>query len=99
MSLVGPRPTLPEQVDQYGPHERRRLRVRPGLTGWAQIHGRNALSWPERIEYDVWYVRNRSLWLDLQILLRTPIVLLHGVGVNGPDGQNPSFPSSSPSHA
>ena len=99
MSLVGPRPALPEQVDQYGPHERRRLRVRPGLTGWAQIHGRNALSWPERIELDVWYVRNRSLWLDLQILLRTPIVLLRGVGVNGPDGKNPSFPSSSPSHA
>jgi len=99
MSLVGPRPTLPEQVEQYGPHERTRLRVRPGLTGWAQIHGRNALPWPKRIELDVWYVQNRSLWLDLQIMLRTPIVLLRGVGVNGPDGKNPSFHSSSPSHA
>jgi len=99
MSLVGPRPTLPEQVAQYGPHEQTRLRVRPGLTGWAQIHGRNALSWPDRIDLDVWYVRHRSLWLDLQIVLRTPIVLLRGVGVNGPDGKNPSFSSSSASHA
>lgn len=99
MSLVGPRPTLPEQVEQYGPYERTRLQVRPGITGWAQIHGRNALSWPKRIDLDVWYVRNRSLWLDLQILLRTPIILIQGTGVEGPDGHNPSFSSSSRSHA
>ena len=99
MSLVGPRPTLPEQVEQYGPHERTRLRVPPGLTGWAQIHGRNALSWPERIDLDVWYVQNRSFLLDLQILLRTPVVLIRGTGVEGPDEQNPSFSSSSRPHA
>ena len=99
MSLVGPRPTLPEQVEQYGPHERRRLQVRPGLTGWAQIHGRNALSWPERIDLDVWYVRHRRLLLDLRILLRTPVVLMQGVGVTGTDGTNPSFSPASRSHA
>lgn len=99
MSLVGPRPTLPEQVDEYGMHEWTRLWVRPGITGWAQIHGRNALPWPERIDLDVWYVHNRNLLLDLQILLRTPAVLIRGTGVEGPDGRNPSFSSSSRSHA
>jgi len=91
MSLVGPRPTLPEQVKQYGSHERTRLQVPPGITGWAQIHGRNALPWPERIDLDVWYVRNQSLWLDLRILLYTPITLLSGVGVQGDGGRNPAF--------
>jgi lipopolysaccharide/colanic/teichoic acid biosynthesis glycosyltransferase len=76
MSLVGPRPTLGYQVEQYTEHQRRRLDVTPGLTGWAQINGRAALSWPERIELDVWYVDHRSLRLDLQILLRTVGVLL-----------------------
>lgn len=91
MSLVGPRPTLPTQVAQYGSHEQTRLQVPPGLTGWAQIHGRNALSWPQRIDLDVWYVRNWSVWLDLRILLRTPGVLLRGTGVYGPNDQNPPF--------
>jgi len=91
MSLVGPRPALPRQVDAYGLKERERLRVRPGLTGWAQVHGRNALSWPERIDLDRWYVENRSLTLDLSILLQTPLVLLRGTGVNGPQGRNASF--------
>lgn len=91
MSLVGPRPTLPDQVQHYGPHERIRLRVRPGLTGWAQIHGRNALSWPARIDLDVWYVRNWSLALDLRILARTPGALLSGTGVDGPGQRNPAF--------
>jgi lipopolysaccharide/colanic/teichoic acid biosynthesis glycosyltransferase len=91
MSLVGPRPTLPEQAEQYGSHERTRLQVPPGITGWAQIHGRNALPWSERIELDVWYVRNRSLWLDLRILLYTPITLLSGIGVQGDGGRNPAF--------
>lgn len=99
MSLVGPRPTVPRQVEQYGPYERTRLQVPPGITGWAQIHGRNALSWPERIDLDVWYVRNRSLGLDLQILLRTPLVLIRGTGVYGPGGKNSSFSSSFRSHA
>lgn len=100
MSLVGPRPTVPRHVEQYGAHERTRLQVPPGITGWAQIHGRNALSWPERIDLDVWYVQNWSLLRDLQILLYTPFTLVSGVGVRGPDGQNPDFSStdsSSPS--
>jgi lipopolysaccharide/colanic/teichoic acid biosynthesis glycosyltransferase len=78
MSLIGPRPTLAYQVERYTPHQRRRLEVRPGLTGWAQIHGRAALSWDERIDLDVWYVENRSAWLDLRILLRTPRALFSG---------------------
>ena len=94
MSLVGPRPPLLRDVAKYGPRERVRLNVRPGVTGWAQIHGRNELSWDERISLDHWYVRNRGLWLDLQILFRTPFVLMQGKGVYGPDGQTPSFSSS-----
>jgi lipopolysaccharide/colanic/teichoic acid biosynthesis glycosyltransferase len=71
MSIVGPRPTLHYQVEQYDDFQRRRLEVLPGVTGWAQIAGRNALSWPERIKLDVWYVDHRSLALDLRILLAT----------------------------
>jgi lipopolysaccharide/colanic/teichoic acid biosynthesis glycosyltransferase len=78
MSLIGPRPTLRYQVDRYTPRQRRRLEVRPGLTGWAQVHGRAALPWEDRIELDVWYVEHRSAWLDLQILLRTPVALFQG---------------------
>lgn len=76
MSLVGPRPTVASQVERYSPEQRRRLEVKPGLTGWAQINGRNTLSWPERIQLDLWYVDNKSLWLDLAILARTPRSLL-----------------------
>ncbi len=93
MSLVGPRPTLPEQVAAYGAFERRRLAVRPGLTGWAQIHGRNALDWPARIRLDLWYVDHVSFWLDARILLRTPKILWTGAGLYGADGQNPGFPA------
>jgi len=93
MSLIGPRPTIPEQVARYGEYERKRLRVRPGITGWAQIHGRNLLSWPERIDLDVWYVENWSLGMDLRILLRTPAIVLSGHGVNGLEGRNPDFPA------
>jgi lipopolysaccharide/colanic/teichoic acid biosynthesis glycosyltransferase len=71
MSIVGPRPTLRYQVDKYTPFQLRRLEVRPGITGWAQIRGRNTLRWSERIKLDVWYVDHRSLVLDLVILLRT----------------------------
>jgi lipopolysaccharide/colanic/teichoic acid biosynthesis glycosyltransferase len=78
MSIVGPRPTFRYQVEQYDEHQRRRLEVRPGLTGWAQVNGRAALSWPERIELDVWYVDHRSPRIDLAILLRTPLVLFRG---------------------
>jgi lipopolysaccharide/colanic/teichoic acid biosynthesis glycosyltransferase len=81
MSIVGPRPTLRYQVEQYTPFQRRRLEVRPGLTGWAQVRGRNLLSWPERIELDVWYVDHRSLWLDVKIIARTLPALLRRDGV------------------
>ena len=78
MSLVGPRPTLAYQVEQYSPRQRRRLEVKPGITGWAQVNGRARLSWADRIELDVWYVENRSVWLDLKILARTPVALFTG---------------------
>ena len=78
MSLVGPRPTLAYQVARYTPRERRRLEVRPGITGWAQIQGRARVPWDERIELDVWYVENRSPWLDLRIIMRTPRALFAG---------------------
>jgi lipopolysaccharide/colanic/teichoic acid biosynthesis glycosyltransferase len=78
MSLIGPRPTLKYQVDRYTDHQRRRLDVKPGITGWAQIHGRAALPWEERIELDVWYVEHRSPRVDLKILLRTPLALFGG---------------------
>jgi lipopolysaccharide/colanic/teichoic acid biosynthesis glycosyltransferase len=78
MSVVGPRPTLRYQVDRYTARQRRRLEVRPGLTGWAQIHGRATLPWDERIELDVWYVEHRSPLVDLKILLRTPLALFGG---------------------
>ncbi|MGI8439566.1 MAG: sugar transferase [Thermoleophilaceae bacterium] len=81
MSVIGPRPTLPVQVEQYTAHQRRRLEVRPGITGWAQVHGRASLPWHERIELDVWYVEHRSLALDLRILLRTVKLLLTGSGL------------------
>src|SRR5688572_20023054 len=78
MSLIGPRPTLRYQVERYTERQRRRLEVLPGITGWAQIHGRAALSWDEKIELDVWYVDHRSPLTDLLILLRTPLALLGG---------------------
>jgi lipopolysaccharide/colanic/teichoic acid biosynthesis glycosyltransferase len=78
MSLIGPRPTLRYQVEQYTPRQRRRLDVKPGLTGWAQVNGRTKLPWDERIELDVWYVEHRSPWVDLKILLRTPLAIFTG---------------------
>jgi lipopolysaccharide/colanic/teichoic acid biosynthesis glycosyltransferase len=92
MSLVGPRPTLAYQVEQYTPRQRRRLEVKPGLTGWAQIHGRAALPWDERIELDVWYVEHRSPLVDLRILLRTPLALFRGTykGASGGWRQPPA---------
>jgi lipopolysaccharide/colanic/teichoic acid biosynthesis glycosyltransferase len=79
MSLVGPRPTLAYQVERYTPRQRRRLAVRPGITGWAQVNGRARLQWAERIELDVWYVENRSPGLDLKILALTPLALFTGI--------------------
>ncbi|PEN06250.1 sugar transferase [Longimonas halophila] len=94
MGVIGPRPTLLNQVRRYGAFERTRLQVKPGLTGWAQIHGRNALSWPERIRLDVWYVKHQSPWVDAKILLHTPRVLWRGTGVYGPTGANDAFAQS-----
>jgi len=90
MSVVGPRPTLRYQVERYTAKQRRRLEVKPGITGWAQVHGRASLPWEERIELDVWYVEHRSPRLDLKILARTPFALFGGTykgatgGWNGP---------------
>jgi lipopolysaccharide/colanic/teichoic acid biosynthesis glycosyltransferase len=78
MSVIGPRPTLRYQVEQYDERQLRRLEVKPGITGWAQVNGRAALPWAERIELDVWYVEHRSPFLDLRILLRTPLALFRG---------------------
>jgi len=91
MSVIGPRPTLRYQVERYTPHQRRRLEVKPGITGWAQIHGRARLPWPERIELDVWYAEHRSPWLDLKILAKTPLALLGGTYKGATGGwKNPS---------
>jgi lipopolysaccharide/colanic/teichoic acid biosynthesis glycosyltransferase len=81
MSLIGPRPTLPVQVAQYSPRQRRRLEVKPGITGWAQVNGRASLPWSERIELDLYYIEHRSLALDLKILARTPAMVLGGSGL------------------
>jgi lipopolysaccharide/colanic/teichoic acid biosynthesis glycosyltransferase len=83
MAVVGPRPTLTAQVEAYTPHQRRRLEVKPGITGWAQVNGRAGIPWDERIELDVWYVEHRSLRLDLRILGRTARLLLTGHGLYG----------------
>jgi lipopolysaccharide/colanic/teichoic acid biosynthesis glycosyltransferase len=81
MSVVGPRPTIQAQVDQYTPMQRRRLEVKPGITGWAQINGRASLPWHDRIELDIWYVDHRTLRLDLAILLKTVRLLASGEGL------------------
>ena len=78
MSVIGPRPTLRYQVERYDERQRRRLDVKPGITGWAQVHGRAELPWADRIELDVFYVERRSPWLDLRILAKTPLALFGG---------------------
>jgi len=94
MAIVGPRATLPAQVELYTPRQRRRLELKPGVTGWAQIHGGVTIPWEERIELDVWYADNRSLGLDLRILASTPIVALTGRGRAAPDPYAGSPPDS-----
>jgi len=91
MSLVGPRPTLEHQVERYTPFQRRRLEMKPGITGWAQVCGRNSLPWAKRIELDIWYVDRFSLLLDIRILLRTIGVWLRREGLYGPGGVNDDF--------
>jgi lipopolysaccharide/colanic/teichoic acid biosynthesis glycosyltransferase len=83
MSLVGPRPLLPEYLPLYSPEQARRHEVRPGITGWAQVNGRNALTWPQRFALDVWYVDHQSLWLDVRILLRTVGRVIGRQGISG----------------
>ena len=90
MSLIGPRPTLRYQVETYTERQRRRLDVRPGLTGWAQVNGRATLPWAERIELDVWYVEHRSPLVDLKILLKTPLALFGGTYRGARGGWRPS---------
>jgi lipopolysaccharide/colanic/teichoic acid biosynthesis glycosyltransferase len=89
MSLIGPRPTLRYQVETYTERQRKRLDIRPGLTGWAQVHGRATLPWAERIELDVWYVEHRSPLLDLKILWRTPLALFGGTYRGAQGGWRP----------
>ena len=93
MSLVGPRPTLIEQVSQYSKEHTRRLEMKPGLTGWALVNGRNILSWPEKIKLDIWYIDHWSLWLDLKILIKTIwVIVFTREGVYGKDGVNTGYP-------
>ncbi|MEP6812262.1 MAG: sugar transferase [Actinomycetota bacterium] len=89
MSMIGPRPTLRYQVERYDARQRRRLDVKPGITGWAQVHGRAALPWAERIELDVWYVEHRSPLLDLKILVKTPFALFGGTYKGATGGWRP----------
>ncbi len=84
MSLVGPRPLLPEYLPLYSARQARRHEVRPGLTGWAQVNGRNALTWEERFDLDVWYVEHQSIWLDVTILWLTVLTVLRREGISKP---------------
>jgi lipopolysaccharide/colanic/teichoic acid biosynthesis glycosyltransferase len=95
MAIVGPRATLPAQVALYTQRQRRRLELKPGVTGWAQVRGRAEIPWEQRIELDVWYAEHRSLALDLRIIATTPIVLVRGTGLAAPDlyaGSDPDSP-------
>lgn len=83
MSFVGPRPLLPEYLALYNEYQKRRHEVLPGITGWAQVHGRNAVEWPRRFEYDVWYVDHQSFWLDLKIIFMTVLKVLKAEGISG----------------
>ncbi len=82
MSLVGPRPLLMQYLKRYTPEQARRHEVLPGITGWAQVNGRNALTWEDKFRFDVWYVDNWSLWLDIRILLRTLWIVLRREGIS-----------------
>jgi lipopolysaccharide/colanic/teichoic acid biosynthesis glycosyltransferase len=88
MSLVGPRPTLPYQIEKYNNIQRKRLSVRPGITGWALINGRNSLAWDKRIELDLWYIKHWSIWLDVKILISTVYVVIKGEGLYAEKGRH-----------
>ena len=92
MSLVGPRPLLMKYLDRYTPEQFRRHEVKPGITGWAQVNGRNAISWEEKFKLDVWYVDNWNLWLDLKILLMTLVKVFRREGIShGSEATMPEF--------
>lgn len=97
MSLVGPRPLLMEYLPLYSPEQKRRHEVRPGITGWAQVNGRNAVSWDERFKLDVWYVDHRSLWLDIRILWLTvrKVIVREGISAQG-EATMPRFTGDKP---
>lgn len=97
MSLVGPRPLLLEYLPLYSPEQARRHEVRPGITGWAQVNGRNAISWEQKFALDVWYVDHRSLWLDIKILWLTvkKVLVRDGISAEG-DATMPKFTGSRP---
>lgn len=99
MSIVGPRPDVPDALRHYRHQDRVRLNVKPGITGWAQVHGRNSLSWTARRDYDQQYVTNASLWLDLQIILRTAPLVLLGTGVHVRRGHQTETDVSQEPHA
>ena len=97
MALVGPRPLPSAYVPRYSKTQARRLEVLPGLTGWAQVNGRNALSWDEKFALDVWYVENQSLWLDIRILWKTLTTVFESRGINATTSETmPEFKGSSP---
>ena len=83
LSFVGPRPLLMEYLERYSEEQARRHEVRPGITGWAQVNGRNAITWEEKFKLDVWYVDNRSFWLDMKILWLTLVKVLRAEGISG----------------
>lgn len=97
MSLVGPRPLLMEYLPLYSPEQARRHEVRPGITGWAQVNGRNAVSWAERFKLDIWYIDHRSLWLDLRILWLTvrKVIVREGISAQG-EATMPRFTGNKP---
>ena len=92
MSLVGPRPLPLKYIERYSNTQRRRLEIKPGLTGWAQIQGRNALTWEKRFQLDVWYVKNQTFWLDIKIMCLTPWIVIKRDGINaGGEATMPEF--------
>ena len=84
MSMVGPRPLLMNYLDRYSPEQARRHEVKPGITGWAQVNGRNAITWEEKFQYDAWYVDHRSPWLDLKIIALTILKIIKREGISQP---------------
>jgi len=94
MSLVGPRPTLPYQVAKYNDYQRKRLIVKPGITSWALIHGRNKLTWNERINYDIWYVEHWNFGIDIRVLFKTIWVVAKGEGLYAEEGRKDEIVSN-----